>query len=39
MLNKLIKLFNRKTKLQQQQDICNYLDQLQNKQMEGLKLV
>ena len=36
---KLIKLFNRKTKLEQQLEQCNYLDQLQNKTMEGLKLV
>ena len=37
---KLIKsLFNRKTTLEQQLKQCEYLDQLQNKQMEGLKLV
>ena len=39
MLKKLIKLFNRKTTLEQQLKQCEYLDQLQNKQMEGLKLV
>jgi hypothetical protein len=32
-------LFNKKTTTQQQNELCSYLDQLQNKAMEGMKLV
>ena len=40
MLKKLIKrMFSRKTTLKQKQSMCDYLDQLQAKRMEGMKLI
>jgi hypothetical protein len=39
MLKFIKRLFNKKTTLEQQIELCSYLDSIQNKTIEGMKLI